>query len=130
MQLLKNSLDNKMIRNIPLAGSLSATIVATGLFVAGTIPLATVGLIIAFTSLFVACYISLFVETAEHTRIGVAIFLIYASGMGALTAPGVFGYEYFRPPSRILAGLLLGFLITAMWIFYVQVDENHRHRGF
>ena len=57
------------------------------------------------------------------------IFLIYAAGMGALTAPGVFGYEYFRPPSRVLAGLLLGFLIAAMWLFYIQVDDKHHHRG-
>ena len=117
-----------MIRNIPLAGSISATLVATGLFVAGAIPLATVGLIISFTSLFVAAYISLFLESTQYTQIGVSIFLIYAAGMGALTAPGIFGYEYFRPPSRILAGLLLGFLITAMWVFYVQVDDNHRRR--
>lgn len=114
-----------MIRLIPLAGTVSAATVATAMFVFGFIPLATVGLIIASISLGVAAYLSFVVEPTEFTRAGVLLFLTYAAGMGALTAPAVFGYEYIRMPGRVLAGLLLGLVVAVMWEFYVTA-ANHQ----
>lgn len=123
MPLLKKSLNDPVVRVIPLAGSLSSSVVATLLFVAGEISLATVGIIVSLTSFAVALYLSFVVETTENTRLGVLLFMCYSAGMGLLTAPGMFGYEYLHPPARILSGLLLGLVTAIMWLFYVRTDE-------
>jgi hypothetical protein len=110
-------------RWIPLSWQVGGTLFTVSGYAVGTLNIVEVAAHIAILSFVTAVYLSFVIRDRRRPQDLVAIlgYLMYAAGMGFVSAPSLFALDTrLTTPTRALGGLCLGLVLALTWLLYVE----------
>jgi len=116
-------LDSRSVRWLPLTWQVGGTLLVVASYVSGVLSIVDVGGHIALLSLITAFYLSWVVRTHRQPQDTIAVlgYLLYAAGLGFVSAPSLFALDVrLTTPTRALGGLCLGLVLAVVWVLHAE----------